>query len=454
MTHRISRLFGLCLAGGIWLMASCSSGRNADVPSSTNPDAGGASGTSGIGGIPNTGGVGGTGASGGFPATGGTSGGGSGATGGTGTGGNTKDGSAAHGGTDYFVSTAGSNRNGNGTKSNPWATIAFASTRIGPGDTVHVAAGVYTGSFSTSASGSSSAPVTYEADTADFSAAVNCARVAADHGNLSTCAQLLPGSSSTWANSGDYVVIKGFDVTGPNACCGAITSSGIATQFLDNDVHNTQNSNGCPSMGGEGIGVDGPDEIVDGNYVHDNGPSGACGYIHGIYVSEDTGTASGAVVENNISFNNSGWGIQLWHSARNEILVNNTIFNNRTGGIVVGASSTTDTGTVVNNNIVFNNPGTDGGICEEGNTGTNTYTDNLVYQNTPTNLCLQNGDTATGTVSANPQFINYTGDTTGDYHLQSTSPAINAGTTQDAPATDFDGNTRPQGSGYDVGAYE
>jgi hypothetical protein len=41
-----------------------------------------------------------------------------------------------------------------------------------------------------------------------------------------------------------------------------------------------------------------------------------------------------------------------------------------------------------------------------------------------------------------------------DYHLSSTSPAIDIGTTANAPSSDLDGNTRPRGSGIDIGAYE
>ncbi len=41
-----------------------------------------------------------------------------------------------------------------------------------------------------------------------------------------------------------------------------------------------------------------------------------------------------------------------------------------------------------------------------------------------------------------------------DLHLVSTSPAVNAGTADGAPADDFDGNPRPYGSGIDIGAYE
>jgi hypothetical protein len=54
----------------------------------------------------------------------------------------------------------------------------------------------------------------------------------------------------------------------------------------------------------------------------------------------------------------------------------------------------------------------------------------------------------------------YTGDpkwvnpSFGDYHLQSTSPAIDTGSNIDAPSVDFDGNTRPQGNIMDIGAFE
>ena len=41
-----------------------------------------------------------------------------------------------------------------------------------------------------------------------------------------------------------------------------------------------------------------------------------------------------------------------------------------------------------------------------------------------------------------------------DYHLVQSSPAIDAGRTLAGVTTDRDGETRPQGAGYDVGAYE
>ncbi len=41
-----------------------------------------------------------------------------------------------------------------------------------------------------------------------------------------------------------------------------------------------------------------------------------------------------------------------------------------------------------------------------------------------------------------------------DFHLLPESPAIDRGTTVDAPSADLDGNARPCGGGVDMGAFE
>src|SRR6185312_11043000 len=55
--------------------------------------------------------------------------------------------------------------------------------------------------------------------------------------------------------------------------------------------------------------------------------------------------------------------------------------------------------------------------------------------------------------TASQLFVNAAGR---DYHLKAGSAAINAGTVMSAapPATDFDGNARPAGGAYDIGAFE
>lgn len=54
--------------------------------------------------------------------------------------------------------------------------------------------------------------------------------------------------------------------------------------------------------------------------------------------------------------------------------------------------------------------------------------------------------------SGDPKFVNMSAL---DFHLQSNSPAINTGVSMGAPYnSDKDGKTRPQGSAWDIGAYE
>ena len=56
-----------------------------------------------------------------------------------------------------------------------------------------------------------------------------------------------------------------------------------------------------------------------------------------------------------------------------------------------------------------------------------------------------------GNISTDPLFVSAEA---GDVHLRSTSPCIDTATSEGAPSTDIEGNPRPYGAGYDMGAYE
>jgi hypothetical protein len=57
----------------------------------------------------------------------------------------------------------------------------------------------------------------------------------------------------------------------------------------------------------------------------------------------------------------------------------------------------------------------------------------------------------TNYVEGDPLFI---GPESGDFRLRAGSPAIDVGSSVDAPDSDFDGNARPVNAAHDIGAYE
>lgn len=67
---------------------------------------------------------------------------------------------------------------------------------------------------------------------------------------------------------------------------------------------------------------------------------------------------------------------------------------------------------------------------------------------------IESGLLGTGNTVADPLFIFPGWGSEGDYHVQWGSPAIDAGTAFEAPSIDLDGTPRPQGQGFDIGAYE
>ena len=64
---------------------------------------------------------------------------------------------------------------------------------------------------------------------------------------------------------------------------------------------------------------------------------------------------------------------------------------------------------------------------------------------------IQGGYSGEGNINTDPQFLD---PEENDFHLTLGSPSINSGTLDGAPANDIDGDTRPQGTGYDMGADE
>jgi parallel beta-helix repeat protein len=331
----------------------------------------------------------------------------------------------------YYVSTTGSDSN-SGSSCSPWRTLQHAANVAGAGATVHVQPGTYTENHLTlSNSGTSTARIRFVSD-------------------QKWGAKIRSTASYTVLHlTGSWVDIMGFDLAGDSGSCVGMADSGSNNRIIGNHVHNIPApSSVCGSNGGAGIDDDNynaANDDVIGNFVHDIGSWPTLdARVHGIYHSNAYGH-----IWNNVVFHCAGFGLHFYHAPAAITVANNTVFNNVYGGIYVNGASNM----LVTNNIVVHN--TDWGIIEYGTQGTNNrYLDNLVYANGSGNISLWSVSTQSGTVIADPQFVNYTGGADGNYSIQSTSPGRDHGTSSGAPGSDFTGGPRPINSIWDIGGYE
>ena len=349
----------------------------------------------------------------------------------------TADNSSYH----LYVATTGSDSNP-GTKARPFKTINKAASVAKASTTVHVAPGTYNGNVTTKLSGTSTAKIRFVSDTKWGAKIVGS------------------GKEVMWLNNGSHVEINGFDISGPGRL--GIQNMGSNTLVTNNRVHHITVSGGCTGSGGAGIVnasyTSSAGDIV-GNVVHDIGKPGGCNGVQGIYSSN-----KGSKILNNIVYRASAYGIHLWHAATDSTIANNTVFANGSsgmgGGIVTGVGDKPGNiqlkNTKVINNIVYKNPRQ--GIsqyCYSGQScigSGNVTANNLVYGNGSA-ISLRVGS-ATGTINADPKFVSYNPTGTGDYRLQSSSPAVNKGSKANAPTVDIAGALRPKGGAWDIGAYE
>jgi parallel beta-helix repeat protein len=189
------------------------------------------------------------------------------------------------------------------------------------------------------------------------------------------------------------------------------------------------------------------------NIVHDCGNDGI------LMVSEMGGLLENISVYNNIVYNNKYIGIVVTPNGEvadppmNDMkIINNTVYNNGWnsglepwgGGIVVDVSNLSNL--IIRNNIVSQNLYFQIAIEYYGQ---NFFVDHNLIDGFRGDLSeeTQGNDYVEG----NPMFVNAPG---ADFHLQENSPAIDKGSSNDAPIEDYYGNSRPFGADYDIGAFE
>lgn len=389
---------------------------------------------------------------------------------------------------DYWVKNGGNNGLDGLSVANAWATLPYAANQVGPGDTVHVVDGSYQGFYLTT-SGTAANPITFKAEG-------SAVQITADNGTTPDGINL-EGAS--------YVVIDGFvvnnrtrtgirsvinhHVTIRNCQLGYNGRWGILSGFSDdltienNVAHHSQIEHGIY------VGNSGDRPVIRGNTVYSNHANGI--HMNGDQSQGGDGQITGALVERNLIYDNGvagGSGINM-DGVSNSTVRNNLLYDNHASGIslyqIDGAAGSSNN-RVINNTIINASNGRWCVNINSGSTG-NTLANNILYNyhsfrgvitidssslsgfssdyNSLMNRLSADGDNTIIDLSA-WQALGYDAHSFvatpndlfvapgSDFHLLAAGPAVDSGTSTNAPSQDIEGNPRPVGSGYDLGAYE
>ncbi|MBI5668006.1 MAG: right-handed parallel beta-helix repeat-containing protein [Chloroflexi bacterium] len=203
-----------------------------------------------------------------------------------------------------------------------------------------------------------------------------------------------------------------------------------------------------------GWGQNAVNNIVRNNVIYDNnvapGEDGRKKQGRGIGVYAGSGT----LVYNNVVWGSHAAGIEVNYNGNDAKVFNNTVMATAGYGIVIAAGANdTDTvkNAVVKNNIVYQGY-TYPAILNAR--GINTVIENnLTYGQNPR---VEGDPRGTATIRNNfvnqdPRFVNAGAK---NFALQMNSPAIDKGVVVSEVSFDFAKVARPQGSGFDIGAFE
>jgi parallel beta-helix repeat protein len=409
----------------------------------------------------------------------------------------TLSGGVAHAAT-YYVSKAGSNSNSCAqakSVSAPKQTINGGIACLAAGDTLFVRAGDYDEGISSIPSGSSwSAPVriaNYPGETVWLRPLVHLVGnpggvVRVNHGEHHI---EFDGINMDGRNVAYDVVAAFADGVNPDPHHIRVKNAELIAGSTDNSALNEWSPHGVLVGGHAYVGAQGGFELQN-LIIHGGGrpPSGCGGSLYdnhcngyGIYIAGpnnlvenceiyDTSAAGihiyngdGDPADNNIIRNNrihditrTGNAGQVWG-----IIVigsNNQIYNNLIYGINVGdpaeglaAIALTRSNNKIFNNTIFNNRNS--GIYLDGNASNTEIRNNIVYASTGSDFVNWGAATvqSNNLFGVNPLFVDPSAK---NFQLNAASPAVNAGTLLSSVTTDLAGVVRPEGSAYDIGAYE
>lgn len=404
------------------------------------------------------------------------------------------------GSSTYYVSPDGSDTAA-GTEGAPFRTIQKAASLVGAGDTVVVRKGRYDGfqlGWDFPQSGTATRPITFKADpgaviesrndeTADGINLEGSSYVVIDgfavdnaSGNIDrACIRTVSGRNVTVRNNdvsgcgtwgiftshSDYVRIEDNKTTLNNSEPSEdnhgiyVSNATVTPVIIGNEIGGNRGAglhmNGDLSQGGNGL-ITGA--RIERNVIYGNGEKG------GSAINCDGVQSS--LIRNNLLYGNHASGISLYRidaaeGARNNVVVNNIIRMASDGRWAINIKNRS-TGNTVSSNVLLHD-GTRGAIniVPDSLSGFvsdhNAVTDRFSKDDGESRLTLAQWRNATnqdGNSFVSEPAALFVNAAANDYHLSASSPAIDAGSSLGAPNVDLEGNGRPFGSAYDIGAYE
>jgi len=342
-----------------------------------------------------------------------------------------------------------------GDGAHPFRTVQHAADLVNPGDVVVMRNGVYTGGGSVLDIQRGGTAGNYVV----FRAAVQWGAIL-DGGQTS---HTQPNGSENGVYLGaSFVRVEGLEIR--NVWHDGISpASGVSDfQIVGNHIHDVGRYCESGGIGLSAMTFINDNVVIEQNLIHDIGrdSTGENGcnpgntywqnHDHGIYLS----SGNNVIVRNNVFYNIArGWAIQCYPDLLSQIYIVNNTFAfpnpNEVGQIIIAATLTN--GVIANN--LFYQPLTAGVWFSGATTSNVTVEYNLTMGGT-----AAEGNGAGVTLSHNldntdPKLVNASAPAL-DFQLSAGSPAIDAGVPLAYVSNDFLGTSRPQGAGYDIGAFE
>jgi parallel beta-helix repeat protein len=287
------------------------------------------------------------------------------------------------GGCSYVASLSGSDH-ARGTPARPFRTVRRLLDRLAPGQVGCVRGGTYRESITISHGGTS-----------------NSRRVTL---------QSYPGERATLVGRlyirrrAPYVTIANMNLNGRNrASLPSPDIVGESDRFIGNDVTN-EHTEICFILGSPGYGR-AKDTLIEGNRIHDCGLRPSRNEDHGIYVADADYTR----IVNNVIFNNTDRGVQLYPDAQGTVIEHNIIDENGEN-IAFGGERTSTNNSLVAFNLITNSTiGFDVQSYFPGGTPVgvnNVVRDNCIFGGVAGTVAREKGFTAAnlGNKGVNPEY--------------------------------------------------